>query len=189
MDWTIPGTTLTASREDISDLRARFQAMFLGGGIALSQISGLTGLDPYMIQNWVKRGYLSKPDHKRYSLNQLCRIITIGMLRGVLSMERICTLLRFVNGKLDDEGDDIITDAELYFLFLHLAAQARDLDTRDQWTQALEATLQDYQEPVPGARQRVMDVLRIMLTAWVASRMAQEAEKMMAALDLPEKEA
>ena len=34
-----------------------------------------------------------------------------------------------------------------------------------------------------------MEVLRIMLTAWVASRMAQEADKMMAALELPKKEA
>ena len=188
MNWIIPGTTLTAQREDTDSLQQQFHAMFLGGGVTLGQITGITGLDAYVIQNWVKRGFLSKPQQKRYSLNQLCRIITIGMLRGVLSMEQICTLLSYVNGKLDDEGDDLITDADLYFLFLHLAAQARDLDTRDQWNQALEATLDHYQEPVPGARQRVKEVLRIMLTAWVASRMAQEAEKMMAALALPEQE-
>ena len=189
MIWTIPGTTITAQREDTASLRSQFQSLFLGGGIAMSQVSGITGLDHYMIQNWVKRGYLTKPEQKRYSLNQLCRIITISMLKGVLSMERICTLLRFVNGKLDDEDDDIISDADLYFLFLRLAAQARELDTRDQWAQAISATLEDYQEPFPGARERVAQVLRIMLTAWVASRMAQEAENMMAALELPEQEA
>ena len=189
MNWIIPGTTLIAQREDSEGLQNQFHAMFMGGGVTLGQMTGITGLDPYVIQNWVKRGFLSKPEHKRYSLNQLCRVITIGMLRGVLSMERICTLLSYVNGKLDDEGDDIIEDAELYFLFLQLAAQARDLDTREQWDLALNATLEHYQPPTPNARQRVREVLRIMLTAWVASRMAQEAEKMMAALELPEKEA
>ena len=184
MNWIIPGTTLTTQREDIHSFQSQFEAMVLCGGMTLRQITDVTGLDPYLIQNWVKRGYLSNPVRKRYSLNQLSRIITIGMLRGVLSMERICALLSYVNGKLDDEDDDLISDADLYFLFLQLAAQARDLDTRDQWDQALEATLEHYQEPTPGARQRVLEVLRIMLTAWVASRMAQEADKMMAALEL-----
>lgn len=184
MNWTIPGTTLTAQREDAESLNTQFQALFLAGGIALSQVTSITGLDAYMIQNWVKRGFLAKPEQKRYSLNQLCRIITINMLKGVLSMERICGLLSYVNGKLDDEADDIIDDAALYFLFLRLAAQARDLDTHDQWNQAIEATMAGYREPVPGAKERVKQVLQVMLTAWVAARMAQEAEKMLSALDL-----
>ena len=182
MNWTIPGTVLVASREDPQQLRSQFQAMFLGGGIAMSQVSGITGLDPYMIQNWVKRGFLTKPEQKRYNLNQLCRIITISMLRGALPMEQICGLLRYVNGKLDDADDDIIDDAELYFLFLELAAQARELDSTDQWHIAIEATLSHYQEPFPGARSRVQQVLRIMLTAWIAARMAQEAERMLSSL-------
>ena len=187
MNWTIPGTALTIQREDAAAIRGQFQALFLGGGIALSQVTSITGLDPYTIQNWVKRGFLTKPEQKRYSLNQLCRVITISMLKGVLPMERICGLLRYVNGKLDDESDDIIDDAELYFLFLHLAASARDLDTIEEWNRAIEATLADYHEPLPGARDRVEQVLRIMLTAWVAARMAQEAERMLTALE--EKEA
>ena len=189
MNWTIPGTTLAAHREDAGRTREQFQSLFLAGGIALSQVTSITGLDPYMIQNWVKRGFLTKPEQKRYSLNQLCRIITINMLKGVLPMDRICGLLSYVNGKLDDESDDIIDDAELYFLFLRLAAQARDLDTHDQWNQAIADTLADYREPIPGAKDRVAQVLRVMLTAWVAARMAQEAEKMMGRLVLPAKEA
>lgn len=189
MNWTIPGTTLTARREDAERMREQFQSLFLAGGIALGQVTSITGLDPYMIQNWVKRGFLAKPEQKRYSLNQLCRIITISMLKGVLPMERICGLLSYINGKLDDENDDIIDDAELYFLFLRLAAKARDLDTHDQWTQAIDDTMAGYQEPIPGARERVAQVLQIMLTAWVAARMTQEAEKMMGRLVLSAKEA
>ena len=182
MNWTIPGTTLTIQRENAAGLRDQFHAMFLGGGITMSQVSSITGLDGYMIQNWVKRGFLTKPQQKRYDLNQLCRITTINMLKGILQMDRICSLLGYVNGKLDDADDDIIDDAELYFLFLELAAQARDLDSGDQWQQAIASTLKNYQEPIPGAKERVKSVLRIMLTAWIASRMAQEAERMMDAL-------
>lgn len=187
MNWTIPGTTLTAAREDALKMREQFQSLFLAGGIALSQVTSITGLDPYMIQNWVKRGFLAKPEQKRYSLNQLCRIITISMLKGVLPMDRICGLLSYINGKLDDEGDDIIDDAELYFLFLRLAAQARDLDTHDQWNKAIAETIAAYDEPIPGAKERVSQVLRVMLTAWVAARMTQEAERMINDLDIPAK--
>ena len=183
MNWTIPGTTLTIQREDAAAIRGQFQALFLGGGIALSQVTSITGLDPYMIQNWVKRGFLAKPEQKRYSLNQLCRIITISMLKPVMPMERICSLLSYVNGKLDDESDDIIDDCDLYFLFLNLAARARDLDSAEEWNRAIAATLEDYEEPVPGAKKRVEQVLRIMITGWAASRLAQEAEKMLTALE------
>ena len=183
MNWTIPGTTIIAPRSQAETIESQFQNMFLAGGMVLSQVTSITGLDPYMIQNWVKRGFLPKPQAKRYSLSQLCRIIVINMLRGALPMDQICGMLSYVNGVLDDENDDIIDDAELYFLFLQLAARARDLDTIEEWNRAIEATLEDYEEPVPGAKKRVEQVLRIMITGWAAARLAQEAEKMLTALE------
>lgn len=179
MNWTIPGTTLTAARADADKVEAQFQSMFLAGGIVLSQVTSITGLDPYMIQNWVKRGFLAKPQNKRYSLRQLCRIININMLKGILPMERICGLLSYINGALDDESDDIIDDSQLYFIFVRLAAQARDLDSPSDWAQAIEQVMSGYEEPIPGAKERIEKVLQIMLTAWVATRMRQEAEKML----------
>lgn len=179
MNWTIPGTTLTAARADADKVEAQFQSMFLAGGIVLSQVTSITGLDPYMIQNWVKRGFLAKPQNKRYSLRQLCRIININMLKGILPMERICGLLSYINGALDDESDDIIDDSQLYFIFVRLAAQARDLDSPADWAQAIEQVMSGYEEPIPGTKERIEKVLQIMLTAWVATRMRQEAEKML----------
>lgn len=184
MNWTIPGTTLTARREEVQNIESQFQAMFLAGGIVLSQVTSITGLDPYMIQNWIKRGFLTKPQQKRYSLRQLCRIININMLKGILPMERICGLLSYINGNLDDESDDIIDDSQLYFIFVRLAAKARDLGTSEEWNEKLAEVMADYKEPVPGAARRVEEVLRIMLTAWVATRMRQEAEKMLGELSL-----
>ena len=182
MSWKIPGTVLTVPERDGALAEAQFRAMFLPGGILLSQVSAITGLDGYMIQNWVKRGFLTKPENKHYSLRQLCRIININMLKGVLPLERICSLLGYVNGQLDDESDDTIDDSDLYFMFVRLAVRSRELYQAENREAVLDEVLSDYQEPVPGAKNRVKEVLRIMLTAWLAARMTQETEKMLTAL-------
>jgi len=179
MNWTIPGTVLTVPREDIAHIPEQFRAMFLPGGMVLSQISAITGLESYTIQNWVKRGFLTAPVNKRYTLRQLCRIINIHMLKGVLPLERICSLLGYVNGQLDNEQDDIIDDSDLYFIFVRLAANSREIYRAENREAVLDEALADYQEPVPGAKERVKTTLRIMLTAWLAARMTQEAERML----------
>ena len=179
MKWRIPGTALEIQRENADSIEEMFSSMFLAGGIVLSQVSSITGLEPYTVQNWVKRGFLSPPQHKRYSLNQLCRILQINMLKSVLPLEQICGLLSYINGKLDEENDDIIDDSRLYFLFVRLASRAKELDDPATWEQALEEALENYQEPVPGARARIEKALRIMLTAWVAARMRYAAETML----------
>lgn len=179
MKWTIPGTVLEIPRQDAEHIDELFRSMFLAGGIVLSQVSGITGLEPYTVQNWVKRGFLVPPERKRYTLRQLCRIININMLKGVLPMERICGLLGYVNGQLDDESDDVIDDSQLYFMFVRLAARANELYREEERDSLLEQAMADYAEPIPGAKERVRQALRIMLTAYVAARMRQEAEKML----------
>ena len=179
MEWTIPGTVLRIPRKDAEHIEDVFSSMFLGGGIVLSQVSGITGLEPYAVQNWVKRGFLPPPERKRYTLRQLCRIININMLKSVLPMERICGLLTYINGHLDDESDDIIDDSQLYFMFVRLAVRARELTDVAEREALLKKTLEGYDEPRPGARQRVEQVLRIMLTAWLAARLQQQAEQML----------
>lgn len=179
MKWRIPGTVLQIEREHADDVEEMFASMFLAGGMVLSQVANITGLEPYTVQNWVKRGFLSPPQRKRYSMNQLCRILHINMLKSVLPLEQICGLLSYVNGKLDVESDDIIDDSRLYFLFVRLASRARELDEPAVWEQALKEALSEYQEPVPGARERIEKALRVMLTAWVAARMRHAAEKML----------
>ena len=182
MQWKIPGTVLTAQREEVNQIEANFTAMFLGGGIMLSQVAAITGLEPYDVQNWVKRQLLPAPVNKRYDINQLCRIININMLKKVLPMERICGLLEHINGDLDDRTDDLIDDSHLYFLFVKLAARARYIGGSEAWDDALMQVTADYQEPQPGAREKLIAVLRIMLTAWVAAQLQESANQMIEAL-------
>ena len=47
--------------------------------------------------------------------------------------------------------------------------------------------LENYREPVPGAKHRVRQTLRIMLAAWMATRMRQETERMLNELKAPER--
>ena len=178
MHWTIPGTTLQAMRSEADGIESLFQSMFMAGGLTLSQVSTVTGLEPYTIQNWVKRGFLSPPRNKRYDLEQVCRIININILRGPLPLEQIIKLMAYLNGDLTDESDDLVDDAMLLFLFVKLAARARHLGGSKTWEDALVEITEDYSEPIPGARQKLINVLRIMLTAWCASRLQLQAETM-----------
>ena len=178
MNWTLPGTTLAERRDNADHVEEKFHSMFLAGGMVLSQVSSITGLEAYTIQNWVKRGFLAAPKNKRYDLEQVCRIITINMLKGALPLEKICSLMQYVNGDLTDESDDIIDDAVLYFMFVKLAARARHIGGNESWEIAIENAMSAYAEPTPGARDRVERVLRVMLMAYISSRFKMQVDAM-----------
>ena len=182
MNWTIPGTTLAGLRRDADRTDGLFQSMFLAGGLTLSQVSSITGLENHTIQNWVKRGFLAPPVNKRYNMEQTCRIITINMLKGALTLEQICSLLGYINGDVDNTADDLIDDSQLYFMFVGLAAHYRTMRNDAGREDVLETVLAGYEETIPGAKERVRNVLRIMLTAWVAAQLQENAEKMITAL-------
>lgn len=182
MEWIIPGTVLTGSREEVDGSIRQIEGMFLAGGITRSQVARVTGLEAYAIQNWVQRGFLSSPVNKRYSLRQFSRIAIINMLKSAMSLDRICGLLGYVNGALNDESDDLIDDSVLYFMFLRLASSANHIGGNRNWDELIPEILQDYSEPVPGAKERIDRVLRIMLTAWIGVCAIAAAENMIAQL-------
>lgn len=184
MEWTIPGTVLAARRDRPDLAEEQLRAMFLAGGMVRSQVAAATGLEAHAIQNWVKRGFLSPPVNKRYTCRQFCRILIINMLKSALPMDKICGLLSYINGHLDDESDDSIDDCQLYFAFLRVAAEYQGLMMdRERLALCIHESLADYREPVPGARERVEQVLHIMLTAWASSQLQREAEYLLAQLN------
>lgn len=182
MQWTIPGTTLTGERENADRIDGLMQSMFLAGGLTLSQVASVSGLEPHTIQNWVKRRYLSPPVGKRYNMEQVCRILNINILKGNMPIEQIVHLMTYLNGQLDDEGDDLVDDTALYFYFVRLAARARYIGGTKAWDDALAEITENYQEKAPGARDKLILVLKIMLTVWVANILKSQAEDMIAQL-------
>ena len=179
MNWTIPGTTLEGLRSNADRTEEQFQSMFLAGGLTLSQVARITGLENYTIQNWVKRGFLPPPQNKRYNMEQVCRIININILKGNMPLEQIIKLMAYLNGDLADESDDLVDDTKLYFMFVSLAARARHIGGTETWDDALAQITADYVEPVPGAREKLCKVLKIMLTTWIANLVKAAADRMM----------
>lgn len=182
MQWTIPGTTLVGDRENADRIEGLFQSLFLAGGLTLRQVSSVTGLEPYTIQNWVKRGFLPSPKNKRYDMEQLCRLVNINILKGTMPLEQIIRLMAYLNGDLADEQDDLVDDTMLFFLFVRLAARARYIGGTKAWDDALLEITADYREPLPGAREKLIKVLKIMLTVYCANALKAQAEGLIAQL-------
>ena len=178
MNWTIPGTTLEGLRSNADRTEGLFQSMFLAGGLTLSQVACITGLENHTIQNWVKRGFLPPPQNKRYTMEQVCRIININILKGNMPLEQIIKLMAYLNGDLADESDDLVDDTKLFFMFVSLAARARHLGGDETWEEALDHITADYVEPMPGAREKLRKVLKIMLTTWIANLVKAAADQM-----------
>lgn len=166
----LPGTTLEVFYSESSQL---FNSLFLTGGLVLSQVCTITDLDTHMIQNWVKRKFVAPPTRKKYSLDQLCRIITINMLRDILPIDMICSLISHINGVLSDESDDLITDSKLYFYFLDLVnvSENESGDVKSY----LDTVLKDYQEPAIGTKDKLKEVLEIMFKAYLSAEYKREA--------------
>ena len=165
MQWKLPGTVLEAPLEREEAAEEVLSSLFLTGGLVLSQVTQITGMQQHIVQNWVRRGFLPPPVGRKYGKSQLCRILTINALKSALAIEDICRLLRYVNGSLTDRSDDTIDDTDLYLAFA-----------------SLQESLAGYEEPVPGARGRIEEVLTIMLMAWRSSELRTEAGRRLSLL-------
>ena len=77
----LPGTTIETKLTDKDVAKTFLDNIFMTGGLMLSQVVSLTGIEPYVIQNWVKRGFLPRPEKKLYTKNQFCRVAIISALR------------------------------------------------------------------------------------------------------------
>lgn len=184
MEWTLPGTVLSVDADRPQAAEEVFSSLFLAGGLVLSQVTQVTGLEPYIIQNWVRRGFLAPPKQRKYTRRQLSRILMINALKSTLSIEQICKLLSYINGALDDEGDDTIDDTELYGAFVLVAGsmQKHGLTSESEMNRLIADGLKDYKESIPGAKERIEQALRIMITAWRAAQLQTKAQSMMNAL-------
>lgn len=184
VEWALPGTVLSVDADRPQAAEEVFSSLFLAGGLVLSQVTQVTGLEPYIIQNWVRRGFLAPPKQRKYTRRQLSRILMINALKSTLSIEQICKLLSYINGALDDEGDDTIDDTELYGAFVLVAGsvQKHGLTSESEMNRLIADGLKDYKESIPGAKERIEQALRIMITAWRAAQLQTKAQSMMNAL-------
>ncbi len=183
MATVLPGTTIEVSKVTRGISRTMFDGIFAAGGITLSQVSVVTGLEPYLIQNWVKRGFVSPPQKRQYSKNQFARIVIINMLRESLQLDKICGLLGYINGVLNDESDDLISDSELYHMYSDMIADGKiNITDEDSVIAAAEKAAEGYNEPRAGAKDRLIRILAVMAYAHFATMSRRAAEEMLSRL-------
>lgn len=126
----VPGTTIKfteQARDAAFDIIS--PVLEATGGLTLSQLSKVTGLEGSTIQNWIKRGWVSSTGGKKYSEKQVIRILLINMLRGAMRLENIAKLMTYINGDVEDTSDDIIADIVLYNILCRIIFTAEDRGT------------------------------------------------------------
>ena len=183
MPSTFPGTTVEVSKLQKGSSKVLFGGVFATGGITLSQVSIMTGLEPYLIQNWVKRGFVSSPVKRLYSEEQFARIVIINMLKEALQIERICSLIRVIGGVLEDTTDDLIGDAELYHRYVDMISdESINITDPESVRSAAAAAASDFVERIPNTRKKLERIFEVMLYAHAASKLRVSAEQILSTL-------
>ena len=68
--------------------------------ISLAKEKGLTAS---MVNNYVKHGYISKPEKKKYQRKQIARLIAITTLKSVFSIQEIAQTLNSLHTEANSE--------------------------------------------------------------------------------------
>jgi len=150
------------------------------GGLSLSQVCAVTGLEGSTIQNWVKRGWVSHPNGKRYEEVHIARILIINALKECIRLEHIALLMCYVNGP-DGSGEVIIKESELFnYLCDALSRMGKAQDhSRGGVESVVDAVTRSYSGPKPGARARIRKALALMIYACVCTDVKRRTETMM----------
>ena len=147
-------------------------------GLSLAQVCSLTGLEPSSVQNWIKRGFVPHPEHKRYRERHVARILLINALRECLLIERVGELMRYVNGNTDDTSDDLITEEALYDLFNAAVASVRDIYVPPELVGEKVAGIVSDMIADEAVRDRVIPAVTVMVNAHIAARYKREADRL-----------
>ena len=162
----IPGTNIEYgnSKDAFSVLRPMIE---ITGGLSLSQICRITNLQTSTIQNWVKRGFVQRPDHKKYYERHLSRILLIAVLR-------------LINGDTDDESDDIVSEAVLYDRFCEAVRNIDDnsLNFADI-EQSIEKMSFNEEETI---KEKLIMALKVMVYAYLSGKCMKQIEKNLSGL-------
>ena len=151
------------------------------GGLSLSQVCAVTGLEGSTIQNWVKRGWVAHPAGKKYEDIHIARILIINALKECIKLEHIALLMSYVNGSSEDNSATIIRESELYnFLCdaLQRMGQASD-HSRSGVETVVETVIRSYKGPKPDSHTRIRKVLTVMIFACVCTDVKRRTEAMM----------
>ena len=180
-DKILPGTAATYIVHGEKGFKKIEMLLDATGGLSLSQVCAVTGLEGSTIQNWVKRGWVAHPEGKRYEEVHIARILVINALKECIKLEHIAQLMLYVNGESEDFNDEIIREKDLFNYLcdaLQKLGQVDDLSRRGVES-VVEAVIKDYESPAPHARTRIRKALTVMIYACVCTDVKRRTEAMM----------
>ncbi|MCL2367205.1 MAG: DUF1836 domain-containing protein [Oscillospiraceae bacterium] len=146
------------------------------GGLSLSQVCAVTGLEGSTIQNWVKRGWVAHPRGKRYEEIHIARILLINALKECIKLEHIAQLMNYVSGLGKGEKETLIKESEL---FTYLCEALSIMGHVSGVEEAVEEVISDYEGSTPGAKLKLRKALSLMMYACVCSDVKRRTESMM----------
>ena len=98
-----------------------------------------------------------------------------------MMLEKIDFILHYINGKIEDSGDDIISESDLYGYICDIY----DIYTREGYGEDTQLkkvisdlTAEKYTEPFEGAKERLDRALEIIIVAYFASIVSGRANEL-----------
>ena len=182
----IPGTVLERKNMgNVTGIDFLSKIFYITDGVMLTQIREISGIDGSTLQNWVKRGWVANSKLKRYNIDQVAHILIINMLRNCIRLDRIAFIIRYINGKVDDRSDDIISPSRLYDYICRILDKIM-LEggecSEETLKECIAAETADYEEKVSGAARRLQNALEIIIIAYYASILKKHTEDRLAAI-------
>lgn len=183
--YTIPGTTMPYTEENRAAFSYIEPLITATGGLALSQVCAITGLEGSTVQNWVKRGWVAKTTDKKYGEVQVARILIINALRDCLHLDRIAQLMRYINGDTQDRSDDIITESVLYNYLCEAAhkVMSAGVFSEENVARTVRTITAGYEGPTPDAEGRLHAALTVMVYACVGGEILRTTTQLLAELE------
>ena len=181
-DSLIPGTKLKKNdMGNVTGLEFLSKVFYISEGVMLSQIREVSGIDGSTLQNWTKRGWVANARLKKYNIDQVAHILIINMLRSCIQLDKIALLLQYINGNIDDKSDDIIRDSVLYDYICRIldTLMQQDVCSMASIKDVIRAQIVDYEEVMPGARDRLANALEIIVVAYYAALIKRRSDEML----------
>ena len=178
----IPGTCLLRERMGgITGMEFLSKIFFITDGVMLTQIREISGIDGSTLQNWTKRGWVANSRLKKYDINQVAHILIINMLRSCMQLDKITSLIQYINGRVDDRDDDIIEDSVLYDYICRILDKLMTYDVCSLGSvrNTISEITANYCENVRGARERLTNALEIIVVAYYASLIKKHSDSML----------
>lgn len=146
-------------------------------GLTLGQICAVSGLGPSTVQNWIKRGFVSHPIRKKYNSRHLARILLISRLRETMQIDRVGELLRYINGDADDTSDDIISEEELFDMFVMMTAELESCMPPPDKAGEVAARIASEHVSDEESRLKLTNALSVMACTYIANLYKRKAEQ------------